>query len=304
MSIKPITIAVHGGAGPMSDRININKTGYEEALKQALEAGHTILKKGGRATEAVEASVRIMEDHPLFNSGHGSALNSNGEIEMDAAIMDGTDLCWGGVALVRRVKNPVSLAAQIMRNRKHGLISGSGAETLAVQSELQVVPESYFITAHQYGIFLEQQQKRSGIERIPDNHGTVGAVALDAMGNIAAATSTGGAEYAIPGRISDSCLIGAGCYADNATAALSCTGDGEYIISHVVAYTVAMYRKFTGCALQEACEYVVHKRLKDVKGDIGLISLDTNGNLGIVYNSERMHHAWITRDSKVHIRYK
>jgi beta-aspartyl-peptidase (threonine type) len=300
--MEKIGIAVHGGAGPMSDKIEKNKRGYEEGLKKALEAGYKVLEKKGNATEAVEEAVRHLEDDPLFNSGHGSALSSEGKVEMDAAIMDGVNLKAGAVSIVRNVKNPVTLAAFIMKHTEHVLISGEAAEKLAIQFGLALANDEYFITNDQYQAFLEEKKKDT---KEHATHGTVGAVALDLHGNIAAATSTGGTMNALPGRVGDSCIIGAGCYANNETCAISSTGDGELIIIHVIAYSVAMYKELTGSALQAACDHIIHEKLKHLKGDIGLISIDREGNFGIAHHSERMHRAWIGGNAKkMEVRYK
>jgi beta-aspartyl-peptidase (threonine type) len=300
---KTIAIAVHGGAGPMSDKIINNKIAYEEGLKKALEAGYGVLEKGGRATEAVEAAVRVLEDHPLFNAARGSALNSEGKVEMDAAIMDGSNKKAGAVSVVRNVRNPVSLAAHLMKNTSCVLVSGETGKVLAAQHGLPVEPDDYFITPYQFQAFVAEKEKNPNPLNSP-MHGTVGAVALDAEGNVAAATSTGGIDYKMPGRVGDSCIIGAGCYADNATCAISCTGDGEHIIRNVVAHTVAMYMELKGCSLQEACDHVLHTRLKDTEADIGMVSVDRQGNFGITYNSDRMHHAWMSNHSKPEVRYR
>ncbi len=271
-----ISIAVHGGAGPDSEFIRSNQLGYTSGLEAALNVGHEILKRGGTALDAVEQTVRALENNPLFNAGRGAALTIKGDVEMDASIMDGSTLRAGAVSIVRNVKNPITLARSIMENTSHVFMSGDGAREFAKEHQLNLEPYSYFITEH----------------RVEEHHGTVGAVALDQAGNLAAATSTGGTSNSLSGRVGDSCIIGAGCYANNASCAVSGTGEGELLIRNVIAHSIAFYMELTKCSLQEACDHVIHERNKDADGDIGVIAVDAKGNIGLCFNSERMHRAW------------
>lgn len=301
--MKKIGIAVHGGVGWNIPFIKKHVKGYEEGLRAAILAGYKVLKKGGSSLNAVEEAVKSLEDNYLFNAGRGSALNLLGEVEMDASIMDGKDLRAGAVSMVRSVKNPVTLARCVMAKTKHVFLSGYGALDLAKTNEIVLEPESYFITDHQYRSFIKNVDhatiQRALRKRI---HGTVGAVALDKKGNLAAATSTGGTSNCLPGRIGDSCVIGAGCYANNETCAVSGTGDGEVLITGVIAHTIAMLIEFKKMPIQEACNYVIKHRNELTKGDIGVICVDTKGNFGICYNSKIMKRAWMNSDENLEVR--
>ncbi|MDB5132754.1 MAG: Beta-aspartyl-peptidase [Mucilaginibacter sp.] len=301
--MKRIAIAIHGGASQDSDFIRQNKTGYEEGLKAAVQAGYAVLQKGGSAIDAVERAVNCLEDNPLFNAGRGSALNNQGKVEMDAAIMDGENLKAGAVAMVKSVKNPISLAKKVLEKTSHVLLCGYGALKLAKEAGIVLEEDQYFITGHQLDEFKQANLEETGDILLKKQvHGTVGAVALDEYGNIAAATSTGGTPNSLPGRVGDSCMIGAGCYADNRTCAISATGDGEYIITGVIANTISLYTELTGKNLQEACDYVIKERNKDTPGDMGVISINKNGEIGITFNCERMHRAWIDTNGNMEAR--
>jgi beta-aspartyl-peptidase (threonine type) len=295
--MKKIAIAVHGGAGPDSDYIKENMQGYEDGLKNAIMAGHKILEKGGSALDAVEASVKHLEDNPLFNAGRGSAVNHKGEIEMDASIMDGKKIKAGAVSMVKNVKNPITLARFIMKNTNHVMLSDHGALELAKDEKIELEADAYFINSHQYDLFIEERDQKTVQELLEQRiHGTVGAVAVDEDGNVAAATSTGGLTNSLHGRIGDSCIIGGGTYANNKTCAVSGTGDGEFLITGVIAHSIASAIEYTKCTLQEACDLVIHEKNKDVKGDMGVISVNAQGDIGISFNSERMHRAWMSTD--------
>lgn len=301
--MKNISIAVHGGAGEDSEFIRSHQSGYKTGLEEAVNAGYKILKGGGSAADAVENAVRFLEDNPLFNSGRGSALNNMGEIEMDASIMDGRKMNAGAVSMVRNVKNPVTLARFIMENTSHVFLSGQGALEIAKEEDLELEVDSYFITDQQVEEFIKsrKQDDYNAIMR-KRIHGTVGAVARDKAGNLAAATSTGGTPNCLNGRIGDSCVIGAGCYANNSSCAVSGTGDGEILISNVIAHSIAFYMELKNCSVQEACDYVIHQRNKNAEGDIGVIAIDVKGNLGISFNSERMHRAWKINEDNISIK--
>lgn len=298
---KQFSIVVHGGAGPDSDHIKENRKGYEEGLRKAVEAGYAILEEGGSAVEAVEKAVMELEDNPLFNAGRGSALNANAEVEMDAAIMRGDDQASGAVAMVRYVKNPISLAKAVMLNTKYRFLGDNGALSYAKKLNIRFEPASYFITEHQYELFAKKRDEEFtssdaiALEEINARlHGTVGAVALDQEGNLAAATSTGGTENKKVGRIGDSCIIGVGCYANNNTCAISGTGDGEVLMKNVIAYDISALMEYKGLSLQKACETVVLDRVKKDEGDVGVIGVDHQGNIALVFNSDRMHRGWKT----------
>lgn len=297
-----IAIAIHGGASEATSLLKSHLPEYEKSLKIALEAGYEALKKGESALNAVEASVRYLEDDPLFNAGRGSVLNQKGEVEMDASIMDGQSHKAGAVFMLKEVKNPVSLARKIMSETQHVLLSGYGALELAKYYDLELQPESYFITEYQYETYLKAHREESMKDILAKTiRGTVGAVALDKEGNLAAATSTGGTSNCLPGRVGDSCIIGAGCYADNNTCAISGTGEGEALITGVVAHSIAMLVELKQWPLQKACEYVIHERNKAQK-EIGVISLNAKGEVSMAFNTEIMKRAWVDITGKVQIK--
>ncbi len=301
--MRNISIAVQGGAGGDSEFIQLHQSDIKAALKAAVSAGYKILQRGGNSLDAVEKVVCLMEDNLLFNAGRGSVLNNKGEVEMDAAIMDGRKNSAGAVALVRNIKNPITLARFIMENTPHVFLSGQGALEIAKQTDLELEVDAYFITEHQVNRYIKSRKKDDYNDSIRKRiHGTVGAVALDKAGNLAAATSTGGTSNCLSGRIGDSCIIGAGCYANNSSCAVSGTGDGELLIKNVIAHTIAFYKELKNCSLQEACDYVIHQRNKNAEGDIGVIALDAKGNLGICFNSERMHRAWKTNEENITVK--
>jgi len=288
-----IVIAVHGGAGPDSEHIKQNIEGYKKGIEEAINKGYAVLESGGPAVNAVEAAVKALEDNPLFNAGRGAALNDKAEVEMCASIMDGKNLRSGAAAIVRNVKNPVALARFIMEQTTHVYIGGTPATSLAKENNLELEPDAYFITEYQYETYLsakKEAEEKPGQKQ--HKHGTVGAVALDREGNVAAATSTGGLEFCTEGRIADSSVIGAGTYASNDSCAVSCTGDGEYMIRYVSAFQVAALMEYKGLTIKEACNFLIREKCKDIDGDMGLIAVDTAGNIGIEFNSERMHRGW------------
>lgn len=303
--MSKIAIAVHGGAGPDSDYIKQNIDGYKKGLEEAANTGYKVLEDGGSALDAVEAAVNYLEDNPLFNAGRGSALNEKAEVEMGSSIMNGKNLQSGAVAIVKNVQNPVTLARAVMEKTKHIFLGDSGALEFAERIGLQLRPDAYFITDHafeQYSEALEHATESLNAagkyEVSKKTHGTVGAVALDEEGNIAAATSTGGTENKVPGRIADSAIVGIGSYANNKTCAVSSTGDGEYLIQHVMAFHISSLMEYKGLPLKQACHYLMHEKLKDVEGDMGFIAIDAEGNIAIEFNSERMHRCWKTSDGE------
>ncbi len=290
--MNKIAIAVHGGASEDSNFLRENQQEIEQGLSQAVEEAYCVLEKRGSALDAVVAAVQTLEDNPLFNAGCGSALNCRGEVEMDASIMDGSSLQAGAVSMVECVKNPISLARLVMEKTAHVFLSGYGALELATDYQLPLKPKSYFIKPHQYEtfqrLFLSESKEERRTKKMT---GTVGAVALDLYGNIAAGTSTGGVSNSLPGRIGDSCIIGSGCYANNETCAVSGTGVGEYLIRGVVAHTISMMMEFN-MPLQQACDHVVHERNQRLKGEMGVIALNRQGDFGFSFNSEIMKRAW------------
>jgi L-asparaginase / beta-aspartyl-peptidase len=261
-------IVVHGGCGNPAGGAVRDEAPYHRALEEALAAGWAALEAG--ALDAVQAAVESLEDCPLFNAGRGSVLTGDGEVEMDAAVMLGSDGHAGAVAAVTGVRHPVALARVVMEQTPHVLIAGSGAERLAEQRGLELCDPSWFITDRQHERWLASQ-------------GTVGAVALDARGVLAAATSTGGVRHQLPGRIGDSPLIGAGTYADT-RCAISATGHGESLIRHVAAHEVASLIAHGGLPLSDACEQVV----RSIEPDAGLIAVDSHGNAALPFNTAVM----------------
>jgi L-asparaginase / beta-aspartyl-peptidase len=303
-----IAIAIHGGAGPDSELIKNNIEGYKSGLEEAAMTGYKILENGGSALDAVEAAVKSLEDNLLFNAGRGSALNEQAEVEMGASIMEGTDLKSGAAAIVRNVRNPVTLARAIMEQSPHIYLGDNGALEFAKGNGITIEPDAYFITDHAVHDYLKmrkeanEEQKKQTEQKQKHGHGTVGAVAVDSNGNVAAATSTGGIEYKTQGRIADSSMIGIGTYANNKIAAISATGDGEYLIQQVAAYDIAALMQYKGMTLQEACYHFIHVKCKDVEGDMGLIAVDPQGNIAMEYNSDRMHRAAISTTKPLEVK--
>ncbi len=284
-------IAIHGGAGAMP-RATLSaerERRYRDGLEAALDAGYALLEQGGTSLDAVAAAVRMLEDDPVFNAGHGAALTRDGAAELDAAIMDGRQMRAGAVASVRHVKNPIDLARRVMEKSRHVLLVGAGAEEFALEEQFVLVPNHYFRTAER----LEQLQFEQRGERVSDlvppaPQGTVGAVARDAHGNLAAATSTGGLTNKRPGRVGDSPIIGAGTYAKNGVCAVSATGHGEYFIRAVAAHHVCAAVEYRGLTLAQAVDEMLHQVLRGLGGDGGLIAVDKNGALVLDFSTEGM----------------
>lgn len=290
-------LVIHGGAGVITrkDLPAAKQAEYEAALNQALDAGDAVLKRGGSAREAVIAAVRVMEDSPLFNAGKGAVFNAEGGHELDAAIMEGHTRRAGAVAGARTVKNPVLLAEAIMEHSPHVMLAGAGAEAFAdTRPELERVDPAYFDTPHR----LEQLRKAQDAVRmavLPEKNtyfGTVGAVALDRDGRIAAATSTGGMTNKRWGRIGDAPIIGAGTYAD-AQCGVSATGWGEFFIRATVAHDICARIEYRGDSLQTAADAVVMQVVPQLGGDGGVIALDKDGNIALPFNTEGMYRGWI-----------
>ncbi len=278
-------IVIHGGAG------NIQQNGfsqerqaeYQQKLEEAIKVGSVILENGGTSLEAVEASIHIMENSPLFNAGKGAVFNALGQNEMDASIMDGESGKAGAVAGVRHIKNPISAAIAVMEKSPHVLLIGEGAEEFSANNEVEITDTSWFYTERRWKSYEKMKQ---------DKHGTVGCVALDKQGNIVAGTSTGGMTMKMPGRVGDSPIIGAGTYADNHTCGISATGHGEFFIRNVVAYDVAAIMKYQGKSIQNAATYVIQDKLKSQNASGGIIGLDGQGNIIMEFNTTAMFRAW------------
>jgi beta-aspartyl-peptidase (threonine type) len=284
-----VAIAIHGGAGVIepAKMTPEKEASFRAGLAAALDAGYAILERGGSSLDAVIAAVRLMEDDPQFNAGRGAVLDQDGEAELDAAIMDGRGPRAGAVAAVRHVKNPIELARLVMDRSSSVLLVGDGAEEFALEQGVVLVPRGYFRTRARIAELEEAQkaEKERGSALGFSSMGTVGAVALDRAGNLAAATSTGGLTNKHRGRVGDTPLIGAGTYANNETCAVSATGHGEYFIRQVAAYDVCAlvaYRKLT---LAQAVNEVIHQKLKATGGEGGLIAVDTAGNTVMDFNS-------------------
>ncbi len=310
----PIALALHGGAGTIlrAEMRPEQEARYTAALQEALRAGYQCLADHGTALDAVELAVALLEDCPLFNAGRGSVFTADGTHEMDASIMEGQHRRAGAVALVTGVKNPIRLARRVMEQSEHVFLAGTGAEAFARLQGCEFADDDYFYDQFRY----EQWQKIKDTDRFQLDHtgspttgspttvspktvapeqpkklGTVGAVACDEHGNLAAATSTGGMTNKRFGRVGDSPVIGAGTYADNRTVAVSCTGSGEYFLRGVVAYDVSCLVEYKNYSLEQACAEVVHERLPALGGDGGLVAVNARGEVSLPFNTEGMYRA-------------
>lgn len=285
-------IVIHGGAGGMTKENLTPKLDkeYRASLQVALTAGKKILSEGGSALDAVEQTIRTMEDNPLFNAGKGAVFTHEGRNELDAAIMDGSNLGAGAVAGVTDIKNPISAARKVMINSPHVMLSGAGASQFAKEQGLEIVPPSYFYTQKRFNELQELLKK--------EKFGTVGCCALDKNGNLAAGTSTGGMANKRYNRIGDSPIIGAGTYANNSTCAVSGTGHGEYFIRWTVAHDISALMEYKGLNLKEASELVVNDKLVKAGGSGGVICVDKSGNISMPFNSSGMFRGFATADGK------
>ena len=309
---SPIAIVIHGGAGTiqrelMSDEMERR---YRGVLAKAIESGYQILKNDGSSTEAVIATITILEDSPLFNAGHGAVFNHDGNIELDASIMQGSDLNAGAVAAVSRVRNPITLALSVLEHSPHVMLVGEGAEMFAKQQGIALVPNQYFKTERRRLQLEEILAKEKGVSltKTPPNPllaayrfdekklGTVGAVAIDKNGNIAAGTSTGGMTNKRFGRVGDVPVIGAGTYADNDSCGISATGHGEYFIRAAVAHDICARMEYKGISLQQAQDEVVQDKLVKMNGSGGVIGVDKDANVAFSFNSLGMYRASINKD--------
>jgi beta-aspartyl-peptidase (threonine type) len=302
-------MVIHGGAGTITRASMTPETEqlYRAALEQSLRTGHAILAKGGSSLDAVEAAIRVMEDNPLFNAGKGAVFTHDGKNELDAAIMDGKTKAAGSVAGVTIIRNPITAARAVMEKSEHVMMTGRGAELFATSVGLEIVDPQYFWTERRWKslqkeLLEEKGQKPQAALPFPDEKkfGTVGAVAVDRNGNLAAGTSTGGMTNKKYGRVGDAPIIGAGTYAENESAAISATGHGEYFIRWSVAYDIAALVKYRGMSVADASNEVIHKKLPP-KGEGGVIVLDAKGNFAMPFNSEGMYRGWIGTDGTPHV---
>ena len=306
--MSKFTIVIHGGAGTiLKEQMTPDlEAAYMEGLKSGVEAGYAVLEKGGTAVNAAKAAIVVLEDNILFNAGRGSVFTKKGVQEMDAAIMDGASLDAGAVAGVRNVRNPIMLATEVMLHSNHVFLSGKGANDFAIKQGVKLEPDEYFFSQFRYDQWkairdsdnysLDHTHQRLEELMRDKKFGTVGAVACDYEGNIAAATSTGGMTNKKYGRIGDSPIIGIGTYANNRTCAISCTGHGEPFIRTVAAYDVSCLMEYKGLSLHEAMNIVVNEKLVSMGGEGGMIGVDAQGNYALVLNSAGMYRAYRSSD--------
>jgi beta-aspartyl-peptidase (threonine type) len=308
-----IRFAIHGGAGTIlkSEMSAEREKAYRAALTEALMTGYGILKKGGAGLDAVEATIRFMEDSPLFNAGKGAVFTNAGTNELDASIMDGKTLKAGAVASLKHIKNPISLARLVMEKSKHVMMVGDGAESFAKEQGVELVPASYFYTEDRWKALQREKAAEEEKNKAPKDkkqekahaslpgheYGTVGAVALDQGGNLAAGTSTGGISNKKWGRVGDSPIIGAGTYANNRTCGVSATGDGEYFIRSVVAHDLSALIEYKGLSLQAAADAVIEK-VDKLGGKGGLITIDKDGHIAMSFSTAGMYRGHVGMDGQ------
>src|SRR5262245_18674090 len=305
--MTPIALGLHGGCGtlPLSELAPEDWAESRRHIVDALHAGWIVLARGGAAVDAVEATVVILEDSPHFNAGRGSALNSNGEHELDAAIMDGATLQAGAVCAARRIRNPVKAARKLLDAGDALLLTGPAADAFARDAGLDIVASSYFTTERRVQS-LRQMKARAiagtaAAASEAEKHGTVGAVALDRAGNLAAATSTGGHTNKAAGRVGDSPIIGAGTYARNGVCAVSGTGKGEYFIRYVAGHEVASLMAYRGLSLEEATRSVVFDRIGAHGIGAGMVAVDVRGNIAAPFNTVGMYRGWVLPSGELHV---
>ncbi len=311
---NPIAIAIHGGAGTIErEKMSADvESDYRQKLEQSVRAGHKVLNSGGSSLDAVMAAVEVMENSDLFNAGKGSVLNHDGEVEMDASIMEGKMQEAGAIAGVRQVKNPIRLAGEVLNNSPHVMLIGDGAEEFATQRGFELIDNSYFQTKRRRAQLARIQAGSKASALSEDSSdlfyaddkklGTVGAVAIDSLGNIAAATSTGGMTNKRFGRVGDSPIIGAGTYADNSACGVSATGHGEYFIRCVVAHDICARIVYKGIGLQQAADEVVMEKLKEMQADGGIVAVDPEANIVFSFNSKGMYRAAIHKNGDLEVR--
>jgi beta-aspartyl-peptidase (threonine type) len=316
---KKFVLVIHGGAGTIlkSQMTPEKEKLYTQGLNDALNAGNEVLAKGGTALDAVVAAIKVLEDNPLFNAGKGAVFTNEGKNEMDAAIMDGSNLKAGSVAGVTTIKNPITAARAVMDKSEHVMMTGKGAEKFAQQSGCTIVDPSYFFTQERWDALqkvkaedstktLRDYDSSKTFLKQPGNYdykyGTVGCVALDMYGNLAAGTSTGGMTNKKFGRVGDAPIIGAGTYANNNTCAISCTGWGEFYIRLVMAKSISDRMELAHQSLKDASNEMIMKQLGELGGDGGMIAVDKNGNIAMPFNTEGMYRAYITSNGKKEIK--
>ncbi|MEW6050697.1 MAG: isoaspartyl peptidase/L-asparaginase [Candidatus Zixiibacteriota bacterium] len=308
---SPFVIATHGGAGTIrrKEMTPERESGYRNGLSESLAAGYEILARGGSALNAVVEAVVVMEKNPLFNAGKGAVFTHEGTNEQDACVMDGATRAVGAVANIKRIASPITLARLVMERSKHVLLAGDGAEAFAVTNGIELVEPSYFFTQHRWDQLqqaLKWEEANQAVTVRLDHSddkdkGTVGAVALDSHGNLAAATSTGGMTNKRYGRIGDTPIVGSGTFADNATCAVSATGVGEFVIRAVLAHDIAAMMMYKGMSLAEATNIGVMEKLTAIGGSGGVIAIDRLGNIAMPFNSEGMYRGYKTADGREEI---
>lgn len=294
-------LVIHGGAGTIerSEMTPANEKAHRQGIEQALKAGYEILQRGGSSLDAVESAIHVLEDNPLFNAGKGAVFTHEGTNELDSSIMDGRTLKAGAVARLQHIRNPISLARLVMEKSSRVMLDGDGAEAFAKKMGVTLVDQKYFYTDERWQE-LQKKKRTPGPVGDKDGHGTVGAVALDKAGNLAAGTSTGGMTNKEFGRIGDSPIIGAGTYAGNQTCAVSCTGDGEYFIRSGVAHDVAALMEYKGLSVREAAQVAIDKVGK-LGGTGGLIAIDSKGNFAMPFNTSGMYRGVVGSDGKISV---
>ena len=302
---SPITLVLHGGAGAIqrSDLDEAERKLYKKQLKKALNQGYSVLKNGGKAVDAVEQTIKVLENDSLFNAGRGSVLNAKGNVRMDAAIMKGKNKQAGALASVADIRHPISGARAVLDASRHVMLVAKGAREFALSQGIKPVDSAYLVTNARARSYHQSNTNSSNHEGAAIQHwGTVGAVALDKKGNLAAGTSTGGLSGKAPGRVGDSPTIGAGTFADNTTCAVSATGNGEFFMRNLIAYDVAARIAYQDLALQEAAKNLIHESLTNAGGKGGLIALDTAGNIAMPFNTSGMFRAVKQSGSKANAR--
>jgi beta-aspartyl-peptidase (threonine type) len=288
-------LVIHGGCSNITPESipEESRNNYTEVLLRALDTGYVLLKNGRSSVDAVEAAIIIMENSPLFNAGKGAVFTHEGKNELDASIMDGSTMEAGAVAAVGDIRNPISAARKVMEESKHVLICGAGASKFAREHGIEIVDSSYFFTERRWKNLQDILNKEK-----TSVHGTVGCVALDKNGNLAAGTSTGGLTNKLKGRIGDTPIIGAGNYANNRTCAISATGTGEFLIRYTVTHDISALMEYKKLSLKEASDQVINKKLKEAGGDGGIIAVDAKGNIAMEFNTTGMFRGYITSEGK------
>lgn len=302
----PYALVIHGGAGAITRAAMTPEMEQEylKVLNEALDIGETILKEGGASLDAVEKTIMYLEDSPLFNAGKGAVFTHEGKNELDASVMDGASLKAGAAGGLTIVRNPIRAARAVMEKSPHVLLVGKGAEQFAIEQKIDTVSPEYFFTQERWDALERAKAAENAQEgALPTNpdykFGTVGCVALDQKGNIAAGTSTGGMTNKRWNRLGDAPIIGAGTYANNATCGVSCTGHGEFFIRYAVAHDVSAMMEYKGSSVQEAGEFIVNQKLKNAGGEGGLIALDKKGNIAMPFNSEGMYRGYAKAGERV-----